>query len=375
MRVLHVGKYFPPEPGGIERFLDALSRAQAETGLYPAVLAHDRRRSGVSHEAQRAIFRCRSRGQLLFTPLAPTWLSWLGRAIREHQPDLLHLHLPNPAAFAALLLPAARSLPWVLHWHADVPLDAAHRGLRLAYPAYSLFEQSMLRRSAAVIATSGSYLQASHALRDHRPRCRVVPLALGPAPEPGIGCSWPSEGLRVLAVGRLSYYKGFDLLVRAVAMTEGVSLVIAGDGDQATTLRRLIERTGAAARITLSQQLDDAGIEASYQACDLLCLPSIDRAEAFGLVLLEAMRAGRPVLASRLPGSGMSEVVTDGESGLQFEPGDVDALAAGLRRLRDDPALRLKLGAQARMRFAQRYGLQPVVSAISDIYRECLADR
>lgn len=373
MRILHVGKYFPPEPGGIERFLDALTQAQAASGLHPAVLAHDRQRAGANRQPTRTVYRCRSHGQLLFTPIAPTWPIWLSRAIADHRPQLLHLHLPNPAAFAALFLPAARRLPWVLHWHADVPLDAAHRGLRLAYPAYALFEQAMLRRAQAVIATSASYLEASDALRAHRGRCRVVPLGLGQAPDPGTACRWPAAGLRVLAVGRLSYYKGFDRLVRAVAKTEGTSLVIAGDGEQADQLRSLIDASGAGDRMRLCHGLDDADIEASYRSCDLLCLPSIDRAEAFGLVLLEAMRAGRPVIASRLPGSGMSEVVADGESGLQCPAGDVEALAGALRRLRDDPGLRQRLGEQAGERFRRHFGLPPIVTAISDIYRECLA--
>lgn len=373
MRVLHIGKYFPPEPGGIERFVDSLTRAQLDSGLQPAVLAHDRTASSATQEAGRSVFRCRSLGQLLFTPIAPAWLPWLARAIRQHQPQLLHLHLPNPAAFAALLLPAARRLPWVLHWHADIPVDAAHRGLRLAYPAYSLFEQAMLGRAAAVIATSASYLDASLPLQRHRARCHVVPLGLGDAPEPGVACRWPKAGLRVLAVGRLSYYKGFDRLVRAVAATPETCLVIAGDGDQGTALRALVEQLGAGDRIRLCSGLDDAAIEASYRGCDVLCLPSIDRAEAFGLVLLEAMRAGKPVLSSRLAGSGMSEVVVDGECGLQFASGDTDDLARALRRLRDQPELRHQLGQGGRARFARYYRLQPVAESISRIYRECLA--
>src|SRR5690606_12272502 len=97
-------------------------------------------------------------------------------------------------------------------------------------------------------------------------------------------------------------------------------------------------------RVRLCTGLDDADLEATYQACDLVCLPSIDRAEAFGLVLLEAMRAARPVVASRVPGSGMSEVVVDGETGLQVPPDSPQALAQAILRLAGDPALRQRLG-------------------------------
>lgn len=374
MRVLHVGKYFPPEPGGIERFLDALTLEQVRQGLEVTVLAHDRRRSDVESSAGRRVHRCRSHGQLMFTPLAPSWPMRLAQVIAEQQPDLLHLHLPNPSAFAALLLPSARRLPWVLHWHADVPFDAEHAGLRLAYPMYAAFERRMLARSAAVIATSDAYLNASRALTGFRARCHVVPLGLGPAPPRGAARAWPADGLRVLAVGRLSYYKGFDRLIEAVAEVPDISLLIVGSGEQSTALQRLIDARGLGHRVSLQAGLNDADVEACYHACDVLCLPSIDRAEAFGLVLLEAMRAGKPVVASRLTGSGMVEVVADGETGLQVAPGSVTELAGALLRLRDDPELRSRLGAQARLRFEQRYTLPPVSEAVSRIYRSVVRE-
>lgn len=372
MRILHVGKYFPPEPGGIERFLDDLSREQAHQGIEVAVLAHDRRHAGVERRDGRCIHRCRSYGQLLFTPLAPSWPWRLAQVVAEHQPDLLHLHLPNPAAFAALLLPAARRRPWVLHWHADVPLDAEHGALRLAYPPYAAFERRLLARSAAVIATSRAYLDASHALAAFRERCQVVPLGMGEAPVAASAPDWPDAGLRVLAVGRLSYYKGFDRLIDAVARTEGISLLLVGQGDQASRLRSQISTLGLGGRVRMLAGLDDAEVEACYQAAEVVCLPSIDRAEAFGLVLVEAMRAGRAVIASDLPGSGMREVVVEGETGLKVTPGSVDELAAALSRLRDDPPLRARLGTAAAERFARHYRLQPVAEAIASLYRRVL---
>jgi glycosyltransferase involved in cell wall biosynthesis len=369
LRVLHIGKYFPPEPGGMERFLDELTREQARQGLRVSVLAHDRHRGGSEVSAERRIHRCRSHGQLLFAPLAPAWPMRLAGILAEDRPDLLHLHLPNASAFAALLLPAARRLPWVVHWHADVPHDAAHAGLRLAYPVYAAFERRLLARGAAIITTSSAYLQASRPLAAHRSRCHVVPLGLGEAPTAAAGWRWPGPGLRVLAVGRLSYYKGFDRLIEALAEVEDASLLLAGSGDQDGALRALIAARGLEERVQLRPGLDDAGIEAAYRSCDLLCLPSIDRAEAFGLVLLEAMRAGKPVVASRLYGSGMSEVVLDQLTGLQVETGSVSALATALRQLRDDPALRLRLGAAGKLRFEREFRLTPVAEAISRIYR------
>jgi glycosyltransferase involved in cell wall biosynthesis len=372
MRVLHLGKYFPPVPGGIERFLDELTLAQAALGDAPTVLVHDPRAAGEEHDRGRRILRCRSHGEALFVPVCPGWPRALSQAIAQARPQLLHLHVPNPSAFWALASPAARRLPWVVHWHADIPLDAAHRGLRLAYPLYARFERALLRRADCIVATSEAYLAASTALAPHRQRCRVVPLGLADAPAPGAAPAWPAPGLRLLAVGRLSYYKGFATLLDALATVDGISLLLIGRGPGEAALRSQISQRGLGGRVLLQDAATDAEVEAAYRACDALCLPSIDRAEAFGLVLLEAMRAGRPVIASRLAGSGMREVVLDGETGLQFAPGDRASLAAALQRLRDDAAARQRWGEAGRQRFLERYRIEPVAAAISSLYRELL---
>lgn len=370
MRVLHLGKYFPPVPGGIERFLDELTLAQAAVGLQPAVLAHDRASSQQQIDRGRLIQRCRSFGEALFVPVCPGWPRMLSRLLAEWRPQLLHLHVPNPSVFWALLSPTARRIPWVVHWHADIPLDAAHRGLRLAYPAYALLERALLARASRIIATSQAYLDASVALAPHRARCRVIPLGLADAPAAGIAPEWPRPGLRLLAVGRLAYYKGFAQLIEALSRVEDVSLVLMGRGPGEAALRAQIAALGLQSRVQLVAAADDADIEAAYQACEALCLPSIDRAEAFGLVLLEAMRAGRAVLASDLVGSGMREVVVHGQTGLQVPPGDVPALAAALCRLRDEAEARQRWGEAGRQRFEANYRIEPVAAAISSLYRE-----
>lgn len=120
MRVLHVGKYYPPFAGGMEHFLADLLPALRVHGVVPAALVHDERR-GLSGRRPApsdspAIYRAPCFGQMLYAPLSPAFPFWLNRAIRDFRPDLLHLHLPNTSAFWALTIPAARRLPWVVQW-------------------------------------------------------------------------------------------------------------------------------------------------------------------------------------------------------------------------------------------------------------------
>lgn len=375
MRVLHLSKYFPPHPGGIERYVQLLARAQRRAGLRVAVLAHASprrdRAARVWREDGLLLVEARTVAEVAYTPISPAWLLRLDCLLRRFRPDLLHVHLPNPWAFSLLLHPAARRLPWVLHWHADVPDGAGNRTMRAALPVYRRFERALLARAEAVIATSESYARSSPALSIRKGAVDVVPLAVddpGEAAEQSC-LDWPGPGLRLLSVGRLTYYKGLGVLLDAVERCPGVSLVVIGEGEERAALQRRIQSAGLGDRVRLAGAVDDATLERAYRDADVLCLPSLDRAEAFGMVLLEAMRSGRPCIASRVPGSGMGEVVVHGESGLLVEPGDADSLAAALARYRDQPGLLSQHGEAGRLRWQQHYRIDAGAAAISRIYR------
>ena len=386
MRVLHIGKFFPPHPGGIERTSADLCAALAERNVAVAMLAHadpGTHDSGDIAAGKVQVTLAACHGQWLYAPVSPAFPWLLQRTIQRFRPDLLHLHLPNTSAFWALLLPSARRLPWIVHWHADIPLDTVRRGVRLAYRLYRPWEQAVLRRARAVIATSTAYLETSMALAPWRDKTRVIPLGL-----PAISTNaakdanstmphWPS-GLRLLAVGRLSYFKGFDVLLRALALVPDVGLILIGDGECSANLRRLAHALGIQARVTFAGRLDmdgagEAALAAAYANAEVFCLPSTERAESFGLVLLEAMRAGLPTVASDIPGSGVGFVVRHNETGLLVPPGDVPALAGALQRMANDAALRQRLGAAGQKRWLEEFTLDRAADQTLALYRQLLS--
>jgi glycosyltransferase involved in cell wall biosynthesis len=379
MRVLHLGKFYTPERGGIERHTQALAEGCTSLGDAVCVLVHQR--PGRWRGTQELIDGVQVRragcpAAALYTPLSPGFPFQLARALREFRPDLLHLHFPNPSCFAALALPAARRLPWIVHWHADVPPDAPDWRLRLAYRAYRPFEQACLARAHAIVATSQAYLDASLPLRDWHAKTQVIPLGIADAapaaPQPTL---WPAASrLRLLAVGRLSRYKGFDVLIEALAQVADAGLLLVGSGECEHELKAQVAARDLGDRVRFAGELDDDALASAYAAADAFVLPSLDRGEAFGLVLLEAMRAGLPVAASAIPGSGVGEVVVDGGTGLLIAPGDVAGLAAALGTLAD-AALRARLGAAGQVRWRSEFTLERSLRDMRALYRAAIDAR
>lgn len=383
MRVLHVGKFFPPHPGGIESVSADLCAGLAAHGIETTMLAHAEPGTKRTHRAVIDgvdITQTACLGRAMYAPVSPTFPLHLKRLVAERRPDLIHLHVPNTSAFWPLMFPSLRRIPWIVHWHADIPRDSHSAGLRWGYGVYRPWEQALLRRASAIVATSPDYRDSSEVLAPHRGKTHVIPLGIGAAPgdahkDTNIQC--PSDGLRILAVGRLSYFKGFDVLLRAVAATPGCSLVLVGDGECDASLRALARELGVESRVRFSGRIDmDAAgrerLASIYANADAFCLPSTERAESFGIVLLEAMRAGLPTIASAIPGSGINYVVRDGETGLMTKPGDPASLASALARLRDDGALRQRLGEAGLRRWGEEFTLETSVARTIALYESVL---
>jgi glycosyltransferase involved in cell wall biosynthesis len=384
MRVLHIGKFFPPHPGGIERTSADLCRGLATKGVSVAMLAHAEPgtpRTTTEEVGDVDLTRVACLGRFLYAPMSPSFPLHLCRVIARFRPDILHLHMPNTSAFWALMLPSTRRIPWVGHWHADIPLDSRRTALRAAYRLYRPWERALLRRASAIIVTSPDYAETSEAIASWHSKVHVVPLGIPDIPATSRDAAksilWPNAPLRVLAVGRLSYFKGFNVLLRAIADVPEAGLLLIGDGECAADLRRLAKTLNIGSRVNFAGRIDmspdgDAALAAAYSSADVFCLPSTERTESFGLVLLEAMRAGIATISSAIPGSGINYVVRDGETGLLVAPGDPFALAAAIRRLRDNVELRHHFGAAGRQRFAEEFTLDASVSRTLALYQKVL---
>lgn len=362
----------------MEAFLADLIVAQRAQGIDAFALVHGQPLA----DDPAWLVRVPVQFQLVYAPVAVGFRAALASAIERFQPQVLHLHMPNNAVFWALTLRAARELPWVVHWHSDVVVSGAQKMLALAYRAYRPFEQAVLDRAERIIATSPPYLEASAPLAPWREKCSVVPLGLGTIAPPEVNARpenlpWRGKRLRLLSIGRLTYYKGFETLIRAVAPLPDVELVIAGGGELLPSLQALVRSmtpAGCDPAVTMLGEVSEDYKHALLQSCDAFCLASCERTEAFGLVLLEAMQHARPCLVSELPGSGMSWLIQEAGAGWLVEMGSVNAWQQAIAHCAQRPTERDQLGQNGQRALAERFTMDACARAVTSQYAVSAAE-
>lgn len=332
-RILHIAKLDPRAPGGIERFAHDLMNAQASHGHAVHVVACAAPPSGDASAAQYGITLAPTWFTLFHLPVAPSFPSAIRRAIRDFSPDVVHLHWPNPLAtqFLGALSPQTQL---VIQWQADIEATHAPLAVHLAYAlGVRRAESRLLTRADAVLATSDAYAAASEPLRQlPTQKLHIVPLALGTLPAADGAMTWPfATNTRALFIGRLVPYKALGVLIDAIATAPDASLVVIGNGPMRARWATLAAQSPARDRIHFAGSVGEAEKRRWLEAADVLCLPSDSRLESFGMVLLEAAAAGKPVIAAEIPGSGVGYVARELAGGLSFPAGDASALAALLR--------------------------------------------
>lgn len=359
-RVLQIGKFYPPHRGGIESHLQALCGGLRDHADVRVLVSSDDRRTVEELVDSVPVERLATLIHVFSTSLSPGMVS----RIRNSGADLVHIHLPNPTAVMAYLASGYRG-KLVITYHSDT---IKHQALgRMFEP----FLKAALARSSAIIVSSPNYLATSPMLQRYRDRCRVIPFGIDTtqlercAPEAVDEIRQRFGDRLVISVGRLVYYKGFEVLIRAMVSVRG-KLVIVGDGPLRGDLERLAVSLGVAHKVVFAGRINGS-ITPYYHAAQVFALASVARTEAFGIVQIEAMAAGLPVVNTNLD-SGVPFVSLDGQTGLTVPPGNPEALAIALNRLLDDPELRHHLGNGGVRRAKQEFSLDTMLRRTLEVY-------
>lgn len=375
LRVLAFGRFLDDKPGGIQSHVEHLFRAMRGSVDYVHLVPSREwkdaklslhgfpvvRKGGIDVDGTVAI--------------SPGLVTEAWRLSRSEKFDLVHLHFPDPMThIASLAVPS--SVPRVITWHADIVRQ------RFVLPFYRPLLKRAARTAAAIIAPTPRHRDGSPILSQlaDQSRIKIVPygfdLSAFTVPAPGAANLRARFGSpMIFSMGRHVSYKGLDVLIRALPeIRAGARLVLGGEGPLTADLRLLAERMGVSDRVSFVGRVPPDELTAYYQACDVFCLPSVTVAEAFGIVQVEAMASGKPVVSTRL-NTGVDYANQDGVTGFTVTPGDPQELASRLNLLLEDPALAAKMGAAAKDRALGVFTLEQMRDRTLAVYEEAAARR
>jgi glycosyltransferase involved in cell wall biosynthesis len=370
LTILHVGKFYPPAPGGMEKVVELLCESERARGLDSRVLVANTEPHTVSESRHGVpVTRVAAFGAIGSVGICPGF----PRAIWQTARDLTVIHEPNPVALVSDWITRQRG-PLVVWFHSEVLRPRWKYRLM-----YRPFLRRVLRRAERIVVSSPNLAAHAAELQPFRDKCVPIPFGIDRSrldATPAI-MRRVSElragvpGPRLLFIGRLVPYKGVDVLLRAMAKVDATAWLI-GDGPQRQRLEADAARLQVTGRVQFLGPLSDAEVVAHLHACDVFVLPSVTHAETFGMVQLEAMTCGKPVVSTNVP-SGVPWVNRHDETGIVVEPGDAEALADAVNCLLRDPTLRERMGKAGQSRVLRDFTLEAMASSTAALYREVVS--
>ena len=369
MKVLHLGKFYPPAKGGMETILALICERTAQHVKNRVLVANTSASTVEEHHGSIDVLRVASVMRIGAVAVCPR----LPFDLAREEADVIVLHEPNPMALVAYFLarPRGRLIVW---YHSDV--------IRPSW-RYRLFYRPFLRfalsRAARIVVSSPALGASAPELQDFQAKCKVIPFGIEARSADAVGATVQrAEEIRrganqpiVLFVGRLVAYKGVDVLLEALKGLNAVALIV-GQGPLRARLKEQARELGVYNQVRFLGSVDDDELAALYRACNVFVLPSVTRQEAFGVVQLEAMAAGKPVVSTDL-GTGVGWVNRHGETGYVVPPRDARALHDALGRLLADANLQKSMGEAAAKRVRSEFTLERMIDDTLSLYRDVTA--
>lgn len=376
MHIAHVTATFPPHYTGTGMVCYHNALGLAQLGHEITVFTGDCSQGDRAYPQEISVRHLPTLFQIGNAPFIPALLQ-----IRDV--DIIHLH--HPFIFGTEMIGAisrTRKIPLVITHHNDLIGNGLRRYLFDAYSA--LATRIVFGEARKLIVVSMDHARCSRLNSLFRKRWSdVIEVPNGvdtdlfhmgsdgtPVRQQ---CSIPRGASVVLFVGPLDkahHYRRLDLLLKAVDLLNNGHLVVVGDGDQAARYRSFAHDLGLESRVHFLGEVDHQDLVTVYAAADVVVLPS-QLQESFGLVLIEAMACGKPVVASRLPGA--RTVVRDGEDGFLVQPGDVLDLAEKIQTLLEDPQRCQEMGKRGRAKVEEKYAWRKIVPRLVQVYEDVLS--
>ena len=371
LNVLHLGKYYPPYKGGIETHLKSLCEESFAFGVRPTVyVVNSENNFDVSDLNGVHVIRFPKTFEIANAPFS----SGISGHIRKGNWDVLHLHHPHPGAIFSFLR-SGYAGKVILTYHSDIVRQ------RLLSLFFNPFLIHLLKKCSKIIATSPDYAKSSSILKRFKQKTEMIPLG-NPLDESLLKkevsdksvAEFKSKfgGPLLLSVGRLIYYKGFQYAIRAIRDTPAKLLII-GQGPLLEVLQNECKKAGVEDRVFFLGEVTNETMRLAYRSCDAFLLSSTERSEAFGLVQVEAMSFGKPVINTAL-NSGVPFVSIHNKTGLTVPPKSAEDISQAINYLIENPIIREKFGIAAKERANLEFSPSLMAERTCKLYRAILEE-
>jgi len=368
MKILQIHKLYYPVFGGIERHVQLISEGLRDRAYIEVLVCKAKGRGDTKLINGVKVSYASSLGVYTGMPISITFPFVL--KAKSSRVDILHFHLPFPLADLSYMLMASKGKKIIVTYHSDIV-----RQKRLA-KLYKPFLHQFLGRADRIIVTSGHLLESSEHLSPYKDKCIVIPLSIDPSrfklPSNYDSHFEHRDASRdekiVLFVGCLTYYKGLSYLIEAMPHVEA-RLLIVGDGELRSQLEEQCRSLGVDGRVTFLGNVSDDSLGCYYRMCDVFVLPSTEKSEAFGLVQLEAMAHGKPVVNTDLP-TAVPHISIHGKTGLTVPPRNAKALAEAMNSILNDRELADKFSRNAITRVRSEFSKDMMLERIYSVYKE-----
>jgi len=375
MRILQVAPYFHPHVGGVESHvrdisLELIRRRQdieVLTARYDPSLHEREKHWGIPIRRSKALFTAFS------TPVSPR----IGRSF-EKDVDIVHVHSPPPFTEWFTVRGARRQdLPVIITHHCDLEIPSPV-GPFVTGVYRRTFGSSALSKATRIVVTTESYAETSNSVWRYHPT--VIPNTVDVERfKPGLDASAIIERERLagrrmaMYVGRIVFHKGLEYFIQSAQHTpDDMVHLIVGTGPKMDELKTMARKYGVSRKVRFAGYVTDEDLPLYYTAADVLVLPSVSRLEAFGIVGLEAMATGTPVVLSNIPG--VKDVITHGKHGYLAEPLDHEDIARKIDAILSDPEEAAEMAKRARRHVVKRFSLRNVGKMLIDLYREVIRE-
>lgn len=350
---MHVSRYAYPHIGGIEAVISQINRSLPDEDYEKEVLCcSNSDESSIDDGVKYS--RCKYLFEFAANTISPEFIWKLSRV----DTDIIHYHMPFIFAVIAHFIARPKYKKMYITYHSDIiGYD------KIMKPFWGIYKK-FLEQADKIHVLSPNIIESSQMIKPYKDKCVVIPQGIS------VENIFDNEKVQkvkkqysnkkiLFSLGRLVKYKGFIYGIEAMKNVEDAVYLIGGSGPLAEEFEKYIKENNLSEKVIMLGRISDEDVALYYQACDIYLLPSVMQSEAFGIVQLEAMRCGKPVINTNL-GTGVNYVSINNETGLTVEPAKSDELSNAINILLKDDLLRKKLGQNARKRVEALFDIDKI---------------